>query len=396
MAAATPRSWFHAVSDWLASPGVMRRLYSPGADRAVPALAFCRRILVLKLDEIGDFVLATPFLRELRANAAQAHITLIVKPSVLNLAETCPWVDRVFTYDGQTRGQRAWQLRRQLRAWRLARSQLRQPRADLAIIPRWGEDAYNATCLAAMARPRAILAWSESATAAKQAMNAGFDALVSHPLPPHAAQHEVEHNLSLLHALGATVEDRSLAVWPTATDRQSAKARLPDGPRWVALAPGALDPRRRWPVDRFAALADRLAAAHGLSPVVLGAADDPALPGALDLRGRTTLREAAAVLERCVLFVGNDSGLKHLAAAEGLPVVELSAFRLGGNPNHGNSPDRFRAWGVPTRVLQPPPGADLLAGDEIGLPEVEAACDELLREAPLSQFPPEPPSADPA
>jgi len=297
---------------------------------------------------------------------------------VLNLAEPCPHVDRVLTYDGQTRGRRAWQLRRQWRAWRLARRTLRRPPADVAVIPRWGEDAYNATPLAAFARPRALVAYSETCTAAKRAMNRGYDALVSHVLRPGPPRHEVEHNLALLAAFGGDGSDPALELWLTDADGAFARAALPPDARYAVIAPGALDPRRRWPAARFAALAQWLREAHGLTPAIVGSRDDPALGGPIDLRGRTTLREAAAVCARCTLFVGNDSGLKHLAAAAGVPVVELCGFRTGGDPNHGNAPARFHAWGARVRVLQPPPGPDLLAVDEIPFAAAQAACAELL------------------
>jgi hypothetical protein len=58
--------------------------------------------------------------------------------------------------------------------------------------------------------------------------------------------------------------------------------------------------------------------------------------------------------------------------------VELSAFRRGGDPNHGNSPARFRAWGVSTRVLQPPSGLGTLAVEEISLEDAQSACADLL------------------
>jgi heptosyltransferase-3 len=379
VSAPPPKAAFHACSDWLASPAIVRRIFP---RRAAEPFTWpgARAIFVIKLDEIGDFVLATPFLRELRRNAPQARITLIVKPAVINLAETCPHVDRILAYDGQTRGLRAWQLRRQWRAWRLARRELRPQHGDVAVIPRWGEDAYNATHLARYSGARAIVAYTEQATTAKRAMNRGFDQLVTHPVPATALVHEVELNLNLIRYFGGAIEDTALDLRLTDDDRAFAATILPDGKTFAAFAPGALDPARRWPADRLAALARWLQEVHGLASVVLGGASDPALPGALDLRGRTTLRQAAAMLARCRLFIGNDTGPKHLAAAVGTRVVELSAFRLGGDPNHGNSPARFQAWGVPHRLVQPPfsAGAPLLAIDEIPLPTVQAAVADLL------------------
>ncbi|MDE3083968.1 MAG: glycosyltransferase family 9 protein, partial [Verrucomicrobiota bacterium] len=337
-------------------------------------------ILVIKLDEIGDFVLVTPFLRELRRNAPRARITLVVKPAALDLAETWPHVNTVLAYDGQTRGLRAWQIRRQWRAWQLARCALRPLHCDVAVIPRWGEDAYNATHLARYSGASAVIAYTEAATSAKQAMNRGFDRLVTHAVPVTTLGHEVEHNLRLIEQFGGRVESTLLEIWLTDGDRDFATAMLPAEKKFAAFAPGALDPARRWPADRYAALAQWLQQTHGLASVVLGSIGDPALPGVIDLRGRATLRQAAAVLARCRLFIGNDTGLKHLAAAVGTPVVELSAFRTGADPNHGNSPARFHAWGVSYRIVQPAPVncAPPLAIEENSFASAQAACAELL------------------
>jgi len=365
-----------SVSDWLASPAVISVLF-PRRPKSF-SWSGAGAILIVKLDEIGDFVLVTPFLRELRRQAPQARITLVVKPAVLNLAETCPYVDRVLVYDGRTEGLRLWQLRRQWRAWRLAWRELQPAHFDVAVLPRWGEDAYNATHLAVYSRARALVAYTEAATDAKRRMNARFDRLLTHVVPADILCHEVTHNLRLLERYGRPWQSDTLELWLTEADRAHAARLLPgDGP-FAALAPGALDPVRRWPVDRFEAFATWLHAKHGLTSVIFGSTQDPACAGTIDLRGRTSLREATATLARCRLFVGNDTSLKHLAAAVGLPVVEISGFPLRGNPNHANSPARFGAWGTPHRILQPdvPPGP--LAIDLIPLSAAQTAVEALI------------------
>ena len=77
---------------------------------------------------------------------------------------------------------------------------------------------------------------------------------------------------------------------------------------------------KRWPTERFQAVVDALRA-DGFSPVQLGSPSEPALEGALDLRGRTTLREAAAVLSQSLLLVGVVGGLMHMARAVDCPAV---------------------------------------------------------------------------
>lgn len=120
-------------------------------------------------------------------------------------------------------------------------------------------------------------------------------------------------------------------VWTAPEDRARAAALLPAGRQIIALGPTANWPPKVWPADRFAALFHALD--RGAVPAVFAGPGETeramatpllaALPGAIDLVGRLTLPEVAACLARCALFVGNDSGLMHLAAAAGTPTLGL-------------------------------------------------------------------------
>ena len=124
-------------------------------------------------------------------------------------------------------------------------------------------------------------------------------------------------------------------AWTAPADRARAADLLPAGTPLIALGPTANWSGKVWPAERFVALYQALATGPlaGARAVVLagpGAAERAlaapvlaALPGAADLCGALSLPEAAAVLARAALFVGNDSGLMHLAAAAGTPTLGL-------------------------------------------------------------------------
>ena len=124
-------------------------------------------------------------------------------------------------------------------------------------------------------------------------------------------------------------------AWTAAADRARAAALLPETERYVGLGPTANWDPKIWPPGRFADLYARLAAGPlaGARAVVLGGPGEAeraraapllaALPSAIDLVGTLALPEVAACLARCALFVGNDSGLMHLAAAAGAPTLGL-------------------------------------------------------------------------
>ena len=123
-------------------------------------------------------------------------------------------------------------------------------------------------------------------------------------------------------------------VWTLPEDRSCAERAIPPGPAVIGLGPTANWVGKIWPAERFVALFESLLASRpGLRAAVFSgagaleiAAAAPvlaAIPGSIDLTGRLTLPQAAACLARCALFVGNDSGLMHLAAAAGTPTLGL-------------------------------------------------------------------------
>jgi ADP-heptose:LPS heptosyltransferase len=143
------------------------------------------------------------------------------------------------------------------------------------------------------------------------------------------------HKLAqLAAALGLSPPPQPVA-WTNAADRCRADTLLPPGQRYIGLGPTANWSGKLWLPERFAALfrAVRDQALTGARPVIFagpGPAEQAmaapvlaALPDTIDLTGRLSLPEASACLSRCALFVGNDSGLMHLAAAAGTPTLGL-------------------------------------------------------------------------
>jgi ADP-heptose:LPS heptosyltransferase len=336
-----------------------------GAQNGPIELGRLKSILVLRLDEIGDVVLTSPFLRELRRNAPQARITLIVRPELRNLVEFCPYVDKVLSFNSRSAGRLAG-FRRNLKALIFARRHLKG-HFDLAMIPRWGADTQSATYLAYFSGASRRAAYSEHLHAAKARLNPGFDGLLTHAMGGIGPKHELEWNLDFLSSLGGRVTSSDLELWLTESDRQFvARTLSAHGVRerdpLIAFVPGAGVERRRWPIHRWIELGRRLQAEFGFRPALIGSDSERDLGAiiesdlgniAINLIGRTTLRQTGAVLERCVLVVSNDTGPMHVAAAVGAPVVEISGHPLGGDADHESSPVHFGPWGIPHIVLQP-------------------------------------------
>lgn len=171
------------------------------------------------------------------------------------------------------------------------------------------------------------------------------------------------HRLTHLAALLGVAPPPLPVIWTAPEDTARAAALLPAGQPWLVLAPTANWHRKVWPVGRFAELALRLTAPDGAFPgagiAILGGPGDQErsmatpvltmLPQALDLVGKLDLPEVAAVLARAAMFIGNDSGLMHLAAAAGAPTIGL----FGPTPSDEYGPAGPKARAV---LADGPPG----------------------------------------
>ena len=334
-------------------------------------LAALKRILVVKLDFIGDFVLTTPFLAGLRRAAPEAAITVAVLDRVHELAAACRFADRVISVAAADRG-----------PVRLAAAtaagldgflaDYRSGAFDLAVVPRWDTDFNGALRLAGGSNAAAVIGFSEGCTARKAVDNRGDDAFATTAYLDRTAVHEVEHNLALLAALGGDIADRGVTVDMTAADHEAAErfiaAHFGDRPLpLLTVAPFAAG-RKLYPPERTAALARRLAARFGLRVAVIGSPEHQMAaaafaravgPGTVAAAGRLGLREAAGLIARSAALLGMDSSPGHIAAAVGTPAAILFANAAGASASHVGAPARFAPWGDPAKIRLFQPAAAL-------------------------------------
>lgn len=356
-----------------------------GADRSV---ALNRpedpSILVLKLDEIGDVVLSSPFLRELRECAPEARITLVVKPGVLNLVERCPYVDEIKTFDWTSR-RPGRAVRIDLRAARFGRRLARDTSPQIAFIPRWDADFYHASVIAAFSGAPRRVVYTEAATARKRMLNRGFDDLATLVLQGSGTAHEVERNLEMLGAVACTPKRTDLELWHDTSDETYADEFFTqhdfNGRTVICLSPagGNAPEIKQWPTQHFVDLAERLKGAGDCRFVLVGGRGEEEIGQMMsrslgstvaDAIGQTTLRQMGALMRRCHLFIGNDSGPMHVAAASGIPVVGIFA---------GEAHRRFRPWCENHRIVTPRGDSTGTAIDKITVSDVFRAAMELRR-----------------
>jgi len=290
-------------------------------------------ILVLRRDNIGDLVCTTPLLAALRAQLPGAWLGALVTSYNAEVLRGNPALDEVFVYEKLKH--RAGGLLSHLRTRRRALSRVRERGIDCVLVP---APSPRALRLARSLRPGRVIAA---------------------PAQAPARLHEVQRTFETARALGLRGEPGPLQLRADAEKRAELRAGLGPGP-FVAVHISARRPAQRWPLERYAALAARLAKeARVLLLWAPGAAGDARHPGddaaaAEVLRmardpvvlpvATPDLRTLIAALSLAERVVCPDGGAMHIAAALAKPVVAL----------FGDSPvERWRPWRVPHRVLRP-------------------------------------------
>lgn len=287
-----------------------------------------QRILIVKPSSLGDVVHALPLVPLLRRRWPAAGISWLVAPAFADLLRGVAGLDELIAFDRQRLG-RAWRSFGAMADLFGLRAELRRREFDLVID------------LQGLLRS-GWMTWQTRAPVRVGFRNARELAWLFYthrvPVPP-GDMHAVDRYLAVAGALGCPTSpvDFGLAASPAEQQRVRlllAAAGLGDGaspgagpPPFAVLLPGATWESKRWPADRFAALADALRRESGLAVVVAGGPDasDAArrMSGATDLTCRTSLRELAALLRMASLVVANDSGPMHIAAAVGAPLVAI-------------------------------------------------------------------------
>ncbi|MBX6342100.1 MAG: glycosyltransferase family 9 protein, partial [Thermomicrobiaceae bacterium] len=241
------------------------------ADAATHPIGSPARILVVRLADLGDALLATPAVHALRETFPSARIDVLAAPSGAEVFDLCPAVDRVVRFPKRLFDQPAG-LARPANAWLLARlaASLRLARYDAVVLlhhltTRFGARKFRALCLATGAPIRAGLdnGWGTFLT--HRALDLGF-----------GARPEWRYALDVAAALGAhTADTRPRLAVPNAA-REAARDLLASrgvAGEYVVIHPavGGYSPARAWPRERFAEVARRLRReAEGTRHVVVG------------------------------------------------------------------------------------------------------------------------------
>ena len=301
------------AGDGTASPHTAPRL-----DGAI------ERIVVFRALMLGDLLCAVPALRALRRGFPRASITLIGLPWAAALAERLSCVDRFIEFPGHPG---LPEKPCDVRALPVFLAKVQAQRFDLALQLHGSGPIVNPLVATFGARHSAGFFNTE-------AWRPDEDAAFYAPWPQHG--HEILRMLALTDWLGLPRDGTHLEFPLQPTDREALCAIWPGAARrgsYVCIHAGAQLPSRRWPLERFAAVANRLAA-QGETIVLTGTAQEAeqvtALSAAIEfptvnLAGRTSLWTLGALIEGAARVICNDTGVSHVAAALGTPSIVISS-----------------------------------------------------------------------
>ena len=288
------------------------------------------RIAVIRLRSLGDCVLTTPALALLKAHRPDLRIGVVVEDRFRPVFEGNPDVDEILA--AETSAITGWRPHLALNFHGGTRSMWMTAASRASIRAGFGHHAYSFLYNVKIPRAQEIL---------------GVERKV----------HTAEHLASAMFYLGVPRVEipRAKLVAPESGEALPAQ--------YAVLHPFASAPEKAWPIDRFLAVARHLRDSAGLEPVVLaGPADDAAGWGEFRVCRNAPLSEVKRVMAGAQLFVGNDSGPAHVAAAFGVPVVVLFG---------PSDPVTWAPWRTEAQVLTAP------RLEEIGVPAVIAAAESL-------------------
>jgi ADP-heptose:LPS heptosyltransferase len=295
-----------------------------------------KRILVIRNDRFGEFLLNVPAIRALKERFPDSKIILAVDPYVRDLALKIPYVDETIEWKN---GRHSL-----IDVFRFAML-LKSREVDIAFVMNPSKDSNLAVYFAGI---------PERIGYARK-----WDFLLTKTIQDTkdlGLKHEVECNLELVRMVGADTTDKSLSLNVDDLPTSQVGSLAPTCEVGViAIHPWTSDPVKQWPPERFRELTLRLVKELETDVIIIGGKEELGKSASynylnnriINMTGKTSLPQLAAILKKCGLLVSGDSGPVHLASSVGTPVIAL--FR---NDIAGKGPKRWGPWGHGDLVIE--------------------------------------------
>ncbi len=293
------------------------------------------RIIIVDLLYLGDLLFATPFIRNLRREYPQARIDMIVNANFFEIMEDNPYLDNVYAYNKKWNFKESWSFAKELKA----------NHYDLALNIHGN---WRSAFLVKLIKADYTIGFGSK----------GRGVWLDKVVDPSVEAHMVEIYLDFLRDIGITeIDNKGLEIGVNQDAIESVEEflqdnQLKDDDRIIGINTGGSWPTKRWTTEGFAKLADRLVEEYQAEVIFFGGPNDVArveeIVGMMEHQpiiaaGRTSLKELAALAQRCDLFISGDSGPVHVAASVG--TTTLAIF--------GPSDDRkYRPYGNKHQIIE--------------------------------------------
>lgn len=296
-----------------------------------------KRILIIQTAFIGDVILCTPLVRNLRKIFPDSFLSFLLIPETKNVLENNPHLDEILVYDKRKK--------EGISGFLQMLSRIRKGEFDLAVIP---HRSMRSALLAYLSGIPERIGFDRSAGSFLFTRKEGYP----------TETHEVDRNLSLLSSISAESADASPELFPSPEDFSYVRQLLLDSgireqDRIVGIAPGSVWATKRWLPERFAEVSQLLVDEKGAKIAFIGSEDDLDICGRiadymngnpLVLAGRTSILQSAAMISLCKVVLSNDSAPVHIASAMKTPVAAIFGSTT---PEFG-----FGPYGVKHAILQ--------------------------------------------
>ena len=335
-----------------------------------------KNILVVQLEStFGDMIWSTAFYRELKSAFAGAYIVAIINSKFVSLYYNCPYIDKIVSYECDTILQEvSTEMEKKVNSF--IKRTFAAPKFDAVFLPRllptsyadnW-ENILLAFASGAENRIAHAMYVNQYQRYMCDIISELFTVVAKHTI----AKHEVLHDLDMLTVCGCGYVHDDMELWIGDKDMEFSTSILKDISEDVLLIAVALvgsSGTRSWSPCKYGNVFFELSRRYGnkIRFLLCGGTDankaslkipDEQKENCIDITGKTTLTEAAAVISRCALYLGSDTGLMHMAASFGIPIIEISASNMETPDYWGSSPRRTGPWKVDSMVLRPKKGLD--------------------------------------
>jgi lipopolysaccharide heptosyltransferase II len=309
-----------------------------------------RKILAVRVDNMGDVLMTTPALRALHSLPSCDRLMLLTSPAGSGISTMIPEVDQVIVSASLP-----WMPGVEV-----------SDTSYTALVETLKAEAFDAavifTVYSQSPLPAAMLCWQAGIPLRLAHCRENPYSLLTHWIPdpePHeTVRHEVRRQLDLVESIGAVADNERLSIDINAVDTiavmdKLARHGIDIHEPWLMVHPGASAPSRRYPATHYIKALRELVAIDGCQIVITGSQEEAGLATLIatevaetsssvaTLAGHLTLGELVALTSMASTLVSNNTGPVHIAAAVGTPVVDIYALT---NPQHA-------PWQVPSRVL---------------------------------------------